>query len=100
MMIFKSAGTQSSMSISKSTGTVCADQSRHSTVKAVSLIIAELSATQFSMTITESTTTESANKTKHQLLSGDDFRVGRDSLLVMISESTRTVCVDHSRRQL
>jgi len=32
--------------------------------------------------------------------SGDDFQVGRDSLSVMIFESTGTVCADQSGHQL
>ena len=70
--------------------------------EAVSSTIYKAAATPFSVTITESTGIVRTDKSSISWgrSSGDDFRVGRDSLSMMISESTGTVCANHSRRQL
>jgi len=64
--------------------------------------ISKAAETQFSVTITESK--GMCSKTNPGInwgsSYGGDFRVGRDSLSVMISESTRTVCADQSGHQM
>jgi hypothetical protein len=71
-------------------------RNRTSAGEAVSAMISKSAATQFLVTITESTGLVRTDKSRHQLgrSSGDDFLVGRDSLSVMIFESTGTVCAD------
>jgi hypothetical protein len=64
--------------------------------------ISKAAETQFSVTITESKgmCAETNPGINWGSSSGGDFRVGRDSLSVMISESTETVCADQSGHQM
>ena len=64
--------------------------------------ISKAAATLFSVTITEAQGMcgEKDPGISWGSSSGADFQVGRDSLSVMISESTGTVCADQSGHQL
>jgi len=66
VMIFESAMTQFSMSISESTRTVCADHSRRQLWRQSRSLFYEMSATSFSVTTNESTGTVCTNKSRPQ----------------------------------
>jgi len=76
-------------------------QNRASAGEAVSAKISKAAATQFSVTITESKgmCVETNPGINWGSSSGGDFHVGRDSLSVMISDSTATVYADQSGHQ-
>jgi hypothetical protein len=77
-------------------------RNRASAGEAVSAKISKAAETQFSVTIAESKgmCVETNPDITWGSSSVGDFRVARDSLSVMISESTRTVCVDQSVHQM
>ena len=77
-------------------------QNQSSTGESVLSTSSKAAATLFSVTLTESTGNVRRDKSRHQMgsSSGDDFRIGRDSLSVMISESTGIVCDDQSGHQM
>jgi len=70
--------------------------------EAVSSKISKSAATLFSVTLTKSTgiVRETNPGISWGSTSGDDFRVRRYSLSVMISESTGIACADQSGHQL